>query len=263
MKKIRTTVAFAALTFAGSALLATAPAALAATAIVNAQETPSAQEVLDRYIEVTGGEEAYRAVTSRVTNLKIDFVGQGVTGDIVVREKAPNLTVQSAEIAELGQQSRGYDGETAWSMSTMEGPRVLEGEELAATIRDADFYAELNTAEHYSSVEVAAKEDFEGAEAYKLVFTPRDGGSEETRYYSVEPGLLLGSANELSIPQGQVSLTTTFGDYRVIGGVKIPHTIEVSVMGTIRRITVESVEQNVDIPAEEFAPPEDVRAIME
>lgn len=264
MQKIRTTAAaFAALTFAGAAMLTSAPAALASTAIVDDHEMPSAEEILDRYIEVTGGEEAYRAVTSRVITSKLEIVGQGITADLLIKEKAPNLSVQSMEIPGMMRQSGGYDGQTAWAMDTMQGPRLLEGAELSTAMRDADFYSELNVQDQFSTIEVTGKEEFQGEQAYTVVFTPEGDEAPETRYYSVDSGLLLGSVANRATPQGEIAITTSFGDYKDVDGITLPHLVEIGAMGMTQRITVQSFEQDVEIPAEEFAPPEDVQAIME
>ncbi|MEM9064456.1 MAG: hypothetical protein AAGB51_03085 [Planctomycetota bacterium] len=257
-KTIRTTTAAAMIALAGG-FLALAPAA---SAIAVTQDLPSGEQVVARYVEATGGEKAHRAITSRTMVVEMSAPQFGKM-TITTKEMAPNMLSAVIKSDQFGEIIQGTNGEVAWASDVMQGPRVLEGDELTMTIREADFYGDLNTNKYFSKIETLGKQEFGEGEVYQVAFTPLDGGNNETRYYDTESGLLVGSEGVMPSPQGELTVTTVFSDYRDVDGIKIPFKSERTMFGMTQTLTVQSVTHNEGVTKDDFEVPEDIKPLLE
>src|SRR5256885_11956306 len=102
-----------------------------------ADNTPTLDSVLARFVEASGGKVAMDKITSRTLKGDLDLMGS--TSDWVMYAKPPDKQLSECKHATLGALVDGFDGTVAWS-KTDAGIRVKEGEELAKTRRDAEFY---------------------------------------------------------------------------------------------------------------------------
>jgi hypothetical protein len=101
---------------------------------------PTADEVVDKYANAIGGEEAYEELNSRLSKGTFELPAMGASGSIEIHDKAPNKTISIIDIPGYGLISRCYDGTTAWSQDPQTGIRELTGTELAVQKRGADFF---------------------------------------------------------------------------------------------------------------------------
>ena len=108
---------------------------------------PTGEQVIDRYVEATGGKAAYEKIKSRVITGKMSIPAQGISGDILIHQKAPNLSHTSITIPQIGGKiERGFNGEVGWEKNPMTGSRVLDGEEKQQMLREASLNNELHWA---------------------------------------------------------------------------------------------------------------------
>jgi outer membrane lipoprotein-sorting protein len=234
------------------------------SATASAGKLPPAEEVIEKSIEALGGKAAMEKIRSRVMKGTLEVEPQGLKGSVTIYAAAPNRSYEVVELEGLGKEEAGTDGEVFWMISTAMGPRLLEGDERAAKARETRFNAELHWRELYTKAECAEEVEVEGHPCYKVVFTPATGAP-VTVYYDRKTWLPTRQDMTMTGPMGTLSLTTILSDYRKCAGVLIPHRMSTTVAGTPARHTVvlESVESNVDIPAERFALPEPIRALVE
>jgi len=70
------------------------------TRISVAQPTtqPTGEQVMDRYVEVTGGKAAYDKIKSRIIHAKIAIPAQGMNGTVETYMKNPSLVYTLVEI---------------------------------------------------------------------------------------------------------------------------------------------------------------------
>ena len=239
-----------------------APQFVPSGAVAAVAADPTGDQVLDHYIEVTGGKAAYEKVKSRVIAGKMSIPAQGIGGDIQMFQKAPNLSYMTITIPQLGKIERGFNGEVGWEKNPMTGTRVLSGEEKDQMLREATMNQEVNWREQYPKVENVGKEDINGKPAYKIQMTSKKG-NEETRFYDVESGLLVRSQMTVKNAQGEFPIVATPSDWREVDGVKMPFksTQELKSMGLEQVIAMDKVETNTDIPDAKFELPEDVKSI--
>jgi outer membrane lipoprotein-sorting protein len=115
-------------------------------------------------------------------------------------------------------------------------------------------------------MEVKGVEEVAGEKAYHLVFVPKGGGNAIDAWYSVESGLQLKTASTQETPMGEVKFENQLQDYKAIGEdgkLKQPHKIVTTGGGAEYIVTLEKVETNVELPADRFNPPAEVKQLME
>ena len=77
-------------------------AALAAIALViYADLPPTAEQILDRYVEVTGGKAAYDKLHNRVSQGTMEIAGLGITGKFTLTQGEPDRMYLEAEIPQV------------------------------------------------------------------------------------------------------------------------------------------------------------------
>ena len=234
------------------------PAAMARTLA----DEMTGEQIIDRYIEVTGGKPAYEKVKSRVTSGKFSVPAAGINGTMQSFHKAPNLIYVKIDLAGMGATERGFDGQTAWEKSPQTGTRIVTGDERAEFEREAKLNNELDWKSEYTKVENKGVEEVEGKKCYKVELTDKQGDL-QTRFYNVDTGLLEQTSRTVKSPMGELPVLITMSDYRDVDGVKMPFKAVqlIKSMGASYEITTDKVETNVDIPANKFELPADVKEL--
>jgi hypothetical protein len=230
------------------------------SATAPATDLPSAESILDRYVEVTGGREAYENRTSEVAHGKMEITTVGLSGELTSYAK-PGLQYIAIELAGVGKVEQGVKDGIAWENSILQGARIITGDEQAATLRDAVFNAPIHWREIYPTVKTVGIESINGEDAYTVLQTPKEGNA-VTTYYSVKTGLVIKTAMILASQMGNIPVEATMSEYKEFEGVLSPTKMNQIVAGQTIAVTVDSVETNVDIPNERFDLPEAVQALL-
>ena len=148
---------------------------LAPVALIWAQDLPSAETILNKYVEVTGGRAALEKRHNQVSHGTIEIAAVGLKGNMTLYEAEPNKTHMVAELAGIGKIESGTTGDVAWENNPLQGPRIKTGDEKTEALRDSTFNASLAWKTLYSKVETAGAETVEGHDCYKVVLTPSKG----------------------------------------------------------------------------------------
>ena len=77
-------------------------------ALVQAQPLPSAESILDHFVEVTGGKAAYQKHTSEVLVGKVTFAVMGLSGQLTRYSAAPNKEYSVVELGPLARSRPAY-----------------------------------------------------------------------------------------------------------------------------------------------------------
>ena len=104
-----------------AALGLTACLCLVATAA--AQGLPKAEEVLDKYIEATGGKAAHEKLNNQVAHGKMEIPGSGFKGSMTIYHAVPNRLFVELELENLGKFQQGTDGKVVWEKNDVTGTR--------------------------------------------------------------------------------------------------------------------------------------------
>jgi hypothetical protein len=234
----------------------------AASSAAVAQNLPAAETVLDRYVESTGGKAAHSQVKNILMKGKIEFAGQGLTGTLSTWSAAPASNRTVMELAGIGKIESGSSGGRAWQLSAMQGPRILEGDELKQNLHMTRFNSALTWRDAYSSAVNEAEESIDGKTCYRLVLTPKSGGTPEVGWYDKDSGLIVRTRITLKTPMGELAMDTDLSDFRAVSGVKFPFAISQKVGPQAIRTTIEDIQVNADIPASQFDPPAEIQKLM-
>ena len=231
-----------------------------------AGDLPSAADVLKKYVAATGGEEAYKSLKTQHSVGKISLPDMGLEGTMEQYSQAPDKSLIIMDFTGMGKVTSGLNGKVGWQNDQMMGPRLLEGDQLNSMIRETDPATVLKPEQIYKSMEVKGVEEVDGEKAFRLSLLPKDSPNPIEAWYSVESGLLLKNASVQEGPQGEVSVETKYEDYTDSEGelkIKQPRKMTMTVAGTTLVMTIDKAEANVDIPAEKFELPPEIKQMAD
>lgn len=190
--------------------------------------------VVDKYINAIGGKANLAKITSYTTNASMSMQGQNIDFKIVKAQGGKELTTVTA----MGQvvQKQVFDGKTGYSMQM--GQRVdITPEEIAEKQKNPELFEELGFAKS-ADYKLGGIEKIGGEDSYAIK------GGDTTYYYSVATGLKTGETKKVKAKGQEMTIPTTFSNYKDVNGVKMPYTISVSQMGMDMTMTVKSYEIN-------------------
>jgi zinc protease len=232
-----------------------------AAALYAADDLPKGETIVDKYIEATGGKAAYEKVKSDISTGSMTLGAMNLKGSMVAFSQAPDKRIVEVTFEGIGKMTEGATGDLAWSMSAMQGPRVKEGDEKAESLRQSRYNSDVNWRDVYKSAETTGSETVDDKDCYKVLMTSKDG-KPSTRWYDKKTGLLVKMSMTSKSPMGEVSVDIFPTDYRKEGDVLMPHKTISKLAGQELIMTIDKVEQNVQIPKEKFDPPAEIKALI-
>jgi hypothetical protein len=226
---------------------------------------PTAEQILVKYVQALGGEQALRKVTTRIiTGTQYIPTGPGgvvpTPASVERHQKAPNFVVTTYR-APTYAIAEGYDGTAAWSQN--QAGRVTEPVKIDSgrMARGADLYEPLNLKHEYAQLTVRGIEKVNGRDAYLVVGVPA-GDRPESLYFDTQTGLLLRKQTVLPTPIGDSPFQTDYDDYRDTGsGVMFPFLIHMNPATARTELTPEAtlrvikVEDNAAVDNAKFVKP--------
>jgi len=224
-------------------------------------KAPEADKILERYVEATGGRAAYDKLQNSVSKATLDIPSVGITIDLTVFSARPNKFRSIAQSPAIGTIERGTDGKIFWERSTMQGARILEGEEFVDALREAAFEGIVYWRTIYDSVAVAGVDTVAGSLCDKIVMKAK-GSKPRALFFDQKSGLITKTQSIALTQMGDISIDAFVGDYREVDGVLQAHKTVMSIMGQERVITATSIEYNTSIPDSIFAIPAEVQALL-
>jgi hypothetical protein len=233
---------------------APASATQAGGATPAAAAMPTADQVLDHYVQAIGGRAAWMKLNSRVSKGSIEIPAMdNLTGTLEIHEKAPNSMLAVINLGG-GVFRQGFDGTTAWSDNPRDGLRVLSGGELDDARREASFYHPLELRKNYTKVTVTGIVRVNEHDTY-VVEGAREKGAPDKMYFDVQSGLLVRSVNQRYTPDGLTEFQADVDDYTAQDGVKLPFTVRQSGGGSAFVIHFSEVQHNAQLADAQFAKP--------
>jgi zinc protease len=220
-----------------------------------AETPPTVDSILTKFVTASGGKAAMEKIKTRT--LKADLEVMGSSSAWESSAKAPNRQRSEFTVPVMGEVIDGFDGKIAWTKN-QSGIRVKEGDELAKTKRDADFYRELNLKTLYPGLVYKGSEQVDGEGVYVLESKP-SATSKERFSFSTKSGLLIRQESEFESAQGKISMNIRFGDYRVFEGINYPYSLQFKMNAGGQELEfalkVKEVKHNMTIEDAKFAKP--------
>src|SRR5580658_4389796 len=233
---------------------ATKPAASTPSATQSAAALPTADQVLDHYVQAIGGRAAWLKLNSRVSKGSIEIPAMNnLTGTVEIHEKAPNFMLAVINLGGAAFE-QGFDGNIGWSNNPQNGLRELSGGELDDARREANFYHALELRKNYTKITVTGIERVDEHDTYALE-ARRAQGAPDKMYFDMQTGLMVRSVNQRYTPDGVTEFTADVDDYTEVDGVKLPFTVRQTGASATFIIRFTEVHHNLQLTDAQFAEP--------
>jgi photosynthetic reaction center cytochrome c subunit len=220
---------------------------------------PSADQVLDKYLEALGGAQRLAGLTSFVaTGSAIGYGDLGGNADFSLFAKSPNqrAIVISYKDTQRPSSVWSFDGRSGW----IKTPRGLLGEyELVGSELDgARFEAELlvpgRIKQALTNWRGAATRSI-GDRDFAVVQGSGPRGFLATLYFDPKTNLLSRMVRYGPSPIGRMPTQIDYGDYRDVAGVKFPFEYKFTWLDGRYTAKLSKIETNVAIDAATFGRP--------
>ncbi|MDB5239416.1 MAG: hypothetical protein JWP57_41 [Spirosoma sp.] len=187
-----------------------------------AQTTPTAEQILDKYVTAIGGKDALLAVTDLTTNMSSETDRGAII--IMRKQKLPNKfsTVLNANGMEVMKQTG--DGQKVL-MGGMQGSQTIEGPAAQQMMLMNTLFPELHYAENSVKTTLVGPEKIGGKDTYKLSHTLADGSATWNDNFDATTGLKVQSVVTNKSPRGEMTTTMVYSDYKATNGILFPMTI--------------------------------------
>jgi hypothetical protein len=248
--------------------------------LTQAPGQPSADVIINKYLQAIGGAERLAAIKSYVAKGKsVGFGGFGGGGRVEISAKLPNqhaMHIDFPESPERGISVRSFNGTEGWLVTplTVLGEYQLTGGELDGAKLDAQLAFPGQIKQALSNLRVSMPvtiSDLPGPSSQtsndvsmtaigqdRLVNVVQGTGPRgilATLYFDQESGLLVRVIRYGNSPIGRVPTQVDYGDYRDLNGIKMPFKMIFAWTGGRDAIQLSEVQTNVPIDAAKFGRP--------
>jgi outer membrane lipoprotein-sorting protein len=233
-----------------------------ALAIASPVLAETVDEVVQKSLEAIGGEEAWLAVQSaKVTGTMLmgGSAAGAVEAPFTIEFKRPDKVRLEFTLQGMTAVS-AYDGTVGWAVMPFMGktePEEMAEDQLKDIKDQAEFEGVLcNAKAKGHTVELLGEEEVDGTSAYKLKVTKANGDI-DLLYLDMEYFLVFKSESTREIQGSEVQVTSVFGDFKEVGGLLFPHSMEIAYGGGPAQqvITIDNIVLGVEVADERFAMP--------
>lgn len=201
------------------------------------------QKVIDKYINAIGGKENYAAIKDLTVKMSTKVQGMSLT--IERYQKVPDKLAVLVSMNGNVMQKQLFDGEKG-KMIQMGNEKEITGDDLENLKLDAMLDLELNYSKYNVAINLKGIDEVNGKKAYIVDIVYPDGKT-TTEYFDVDTGLKLKSVTSVESPQGPLTQTTLYDDYRKKDNVLFPYNLKQSFGPQNMDITVDSIEINTGL----------------
>lgn len=219
-------------------------------------------EIVAHHVAARGNAAQWQAVrTIRMTGRAIAGPGREA---LVVREIKRPGRVRTEFTFQGITGVFAFDGKRGWQISPLTGvlaPTGMAPDDTLTAIGQADLDGPLVAARKQGAVlTLVGRDTIDGRDAFRIRVSPNSGSAQE-HYLDAETYLIVRIDSTRTVGGQAVPVETTFADYRSIGGLVFPHTIEIGARGrpTRVRVVVETIEVNPSIENSRFRAPAGTR----
>lgn len=223
---------------------------------------PSADRILDKYLQALGGIERLSQVTSFIaTGTSQGFRGFGGGGAVQIFAKAPDQRATIIKFDEkIGRQDaiRVFDGRSGWVSAPLAvvPQYALGGSELDGARLDAQLSFPAQIKKVLTELRVGPPDNIDGHDV-TVVQGTGSRGLVATLYFDTQSGLLVRMVRFGSSPIGRAPTQVDFSDYRDVpgAGIKMPYRWTFGWLNGRDTIELKDVRVNAPVDAAVFAAP--------
>ena len=225
--------------------------------IPQAPGAPSADQVLDKYIQALGGAERLGNLTSFAA--KGTSVGYGPEGNqrpVEIFAKAPGQRTTIIHTLN-GDSTTTYDGRAGWLSAPLRPVPVLalSGTALEGVKLEAELSFPGRVKQALSKWRVGFPAIINDREV-QVVQGTSTGGAIATLYFDAESGLLVRMVRYSDSVVGRTPTQIDYADYREVAGVKIPFRWAVTWLDGKENFELSDLQPNAPIDSAKFAKPD-------
>jgi outer membrane lipoprotein-sorting protein len=224
--------------------------------ITPAPGAPSADQILDKYIQALGGAQQLARITSFFAKgTSVGYGPEGTPRAVEIYARSPNQRTTVIHTMN-GDSTTVYDGRAGWIAAPLRPVAVLalSGSGLEGVKLDAEFGFPGRIKQILSQWRVGFPVTINDREAQVLQGTA-PGGSLATLYFDSDSGLLLRLVRYSNSVVGRAPTQIDYSDYRDVAGVKMPFRFTVTWLDGKENFELTEVQTNVTIDPAKFARP--------
>ena len=212
---------------------------------------PTADQLLDKYVQAAGGAGAIDKVTSRVMTGSIDFGGMSFPIDIYAKDPEKRISFTHMQ---QGDSVTAFNGHEGWLGMVGHPVREMSGSDLDAAAIDGDLHLATHFKHMFSKMGVQGTEKVGDHEAY-VVVGMRAEKPPIRLYFDEQSGLLVRLVRFGDTALGLMPTQIDYSDYRDANGVKIPYRWTLARPNGRFTIQINEAKQNVPVDDEKFTKP--------
>jgi len=215
---------------------------------------PSLKEILTRAEKAMGGSEAWKNANTVMMKGVLQTEDASAFVAIEIYKKAPDKSLLKMKLPQDMEMREVCDGKSAWMEDARGGYHEFKGAELESRLKRSQF------SEQSKMILLAATGKVLGAEKIGLhsvyVVEYSSQKSETTKlYFDEETGLPIRSEETAVRPDGTFTTKLDMDDYRAVDGMMVPFRMKRTEKGSVIKIRLTQVKNNLPIEDEMFVKP--------
>lgn len=217
----------------------------------------TAEQVLERYVEVTGGAEKYQQIKGMRQEAEMNFEAAGINGKMTMAYSSDGNMIVEVDLGGIANEKSGINDNTGWAMSSMTGNRIITGKELEQLKMQLDMRQYYQPTEVYSKLELIGSENVKGEKCHVLKLTTQAGDVKQV-FFSVDSGLKLKTKQTVSSAMGEIPVEIYYNDYKELDGMThamtmiqlLPNNMEMEIVTTKIELNPKFAEDQFELPSE-------------
>lgn len=220
--------------------------AISSFSVVSAQ---SIEEIHNKHVAALGGADQIKAVKSVKMSGGINANGMKIPVTIQILN-GKGFKVEFTAMGMTGYQI--VNNTKGWNFSPFQGqtkPEPMTEDDVKKSQDDLEIFNDfIDYAAKGNSAENLGKDDVEGTECFKIKVTLKSG-KEKTLYIATDNYLVLKETEKTTVNGADIEISTMYSNYKKVGNVLFPHTMNISVQG---EISFDTIEINPTLDAKTF-----------
>lgn len=212
---------------------------------------PSADQLIDKYVQAVGGAAAVDKITSRVAKGTIEFGDKSFPIDLY--SKDPEKRISFTHMPE-GDNVTGFNGQEGWLGMTGHPMREMHGPDIDGASIDADLHLATHLKGMFSKASVRGTEKIGDHDAYRVIGERADKPPLQL-YFDAQSGLLVRLVRFGETPLGHLPTQIDYADYREADGVKVPFRWTLARPNGRFTIQLSELKQNIPVDDAKFVKP--------
>ncbi len=215
---------------------------------------PPLKDILTRAEKAVGGSDAWKNTNTIYMKGVLQTEDSSAFVAIEMYKKAPDKSLLKMRLQQGIEVREVCDGTTAWLEDPRGGYHEFKGEELQSRLRRSKFSEQAEMILLAATGRVLGAEKIGLKDVYVVEFSAQK--NETTKLsFDAETGLLVRSEETYSKPDGVYTVKLDMDDYRTVDGMTVPFKMKRTEKGSVMKIRMTLVKNNVPIDDEMFLKP--------